>query len=271
MTLVVAWIGVDTKGPGSVYIASDSRVSWGNKSYFDYARKVFAFNNYPDILGYCGDVGFPSIVLSQIIEMADSGLLFKDDFTCKEKFEAINETLKNAFLKYPSEVTYGSLKIIHISREATDNKKFVCHLIKWNPKDNWGYEEVTLPAESGLILAMGSGETEFQTNYGRYQNGDNTGTSRNVFQCFCDTLFNIEDTQCGGSPQLVGLYRKPESTALRFGIIKDGKRYLFGAEIDNPINFDMIEWRNEFFELCDGRTMLKLEHAQRQPNRLRKS
>ncbi|PGR32139.1 hypothetical protein COC64_25485 [Bacillus cereus] len=274
MTLVVAWVGVDTKGPGSAYIASDSRISWGNGNYFDYARKVFAFNDYPDILGYCGDVMFPTIVISQIIEMGDKGLLFKDNFTCKEKFEVIKGTLKNAFFKYPNDVKYitsDSLQVIHISREPTDNKKFVCHLMTWNRQDGWSYEEILFPKQSVLILVMGSGKKEFNEKYKIYQKGDNEGTSRNVFHCFCDTLFNIEDTYCGGAPQLVGLYRKPKSTALRFGIIKDKKRYLFGAEIDNPINFDMIEWRNEFFELCDGKTMLKLKGAQHQPNRLRKS
>lgn len=274
MTLLVAWIGVDTKGPSSVYLSSDSRISWGNGKHFDYAKKVFAFNKYPDILGYCGDVLFPSIVLSQITEMADNGLLFEDDFTCKEKFDVINVKLKNAFLKYPNEekgITSESLQVVHISRDSADNKKFICHVISWSRKRGWKDEEIPLPEQSSLLLAIGSGRTEFNKHYIRYQKGENQNTSRNVFHCFCDTLFNIEDNQCGGAPQLVGLYRKPASPAMKFGIIKDKKRYLFGAEVDNPINFDRVEWRNDLFELCDGQTMLKFEDAQHQPNRLRKT
>lgn len=269
MTLVVAWLGVDTKGPGSIYIASDSRISWGNGSHFDFARKVFAFNNHPDVLGYCGDVLFPSIVLSQIVEMADSGLLFKKDFNSKEKFNSIKDVLNNALLKYPKEVISKNFQVIHISREPNDNKKFLCHLIKWDHKKGLQDEEIQLKNHSSLIIAMGSGEKEFSRNYGKYQNGDNQYTSRNVFHCFCDTLFNIKDTFCGGAPQLAGLYRKPQTTAVKFGIIKDNKRYLFGAEVDNNMNFDTIEWRNELFELCDGNTMLKLKAAQPQPNRLK--
>ncbi|MGM0843373.1 MAG: hypothetical protein ACQEUT_00245 [Bacillota bacterium] len=274
MTLVVAWVGIDTKGPGSAYITSDSRISWGDGRYFDYARKVFAFNNYPDILGYCGDVLFPSIVLSQITEMADNGLLFNENFTCEEKFKTIKETLKSAFAKYPNgekNITSDTLQVIHISREPTDNKKFVCNLITWNRNNGWNETKITLPKTSGLLLSVGSGKNEFENNYRTYQIGDNQDTSRNVFHCFCDTLFNIVDPQCGGAPQLVGLYRKPNSTALKFGIIKEKKRYLFGAEVDNPVNADRIKWINEFFELCDGDTMLKFNKAQRQPDRLRKS
>jgi hypothetical protein len=95
------------------------------------------------------------------------------------------------------------------------------------------------------------------------------GTSCNIFHCFCDTLFNIENEACGGPPQLVGVYCKPDSAAINFGIIKSGKRYLFGTEVDNLKNFDQIEWRNDLFEICDGRTKMKRANAMSQPNTIR--
>ena len=273
MTLVVSWVGVDTHGTSSAYITSDSRVSWGSIGKFDYARKVFAFKNSPDILGYCGDVLFPSIVLSQIVEMADCGLLFKEDYTAKEKFEVIKETLVQSFFKYPHEetrITNEVLQVIYISREKNDNKNFFCHLIEWRRGKGWSGKEIHLPGKSDILLVMGSGKSEFQDNYELYQLEGNKNTSRNVFHCFCDTLFNIKDNACGGAPQLVGIYRKPDSSAQKFGIIKDNKRYLFGAQIDKLTNFDNIEWRNDLFELCDGNTMKKVENAQSQPNNLKK-
>lgn len=273
MTLVVTWLGVDTHGPSSAYIASDSRITWGKLGNFDYARKVFALKNSPDILGYCGEVLFPSIVLSQLVEMADCGLLFKDNYTCKEKFEIIKETLIQSFLKYPNEVsaiTNDTLQIIYVSREQGDNKKFFCHLIEWKRGKGWSGKEISLPDKSDILLVIGSGKIEFNENYRRYQLEGNQHTSRNVFHCFCDTLFNIKDNYCGGAPQLVGIYRKPDSVAKKFGIIKDRKRYLFGAQIDKLINFDKIEWRNDLFELCDGNTMQKIVNAQSQPNKLKK-
>src|SRR5689334_18933450 len=125
MTLLTSWVGVDTHGIASIYIASDSRITWTNSVTFDFGRKVFAFNNYPDILGYCGDVLFPSIVLGQIVEMADNGLLFDENYNCKQKFEAIKEKLIQIFHKYPYEqVAIDSLQIIHASRDPNDARKF---------------------------------------------------------------------------------------------------------------------------------------------------
>ena len=76
MTMLVSWIGIDTHGPTSAYIAADSRISWNMTNKFDFGKKVFASKKYPEILGYAGDVLFPSIVLEQIIELIDADVLF---------------------------------------------------------------------------------------------------------------------------------------------------------------------------------------------------
>jgi hypothetical protein len=274
MTLLVSWAGVDTHGPTSVYIASDSRISWGGKANFDYGRKVFALRQSPDVLGYCGDVLFPSMVLAQIAEMADRGLLFRADATCKQKFEAIKEKLAQLFHRYPRMVegiTADILKVLHVSRDPTDNMKFSCRLIEWRRSNGWAERNVDIPSSSGILLILGSGSAEFNENYKRYKAGPNQGTSRNVFHCFCDTLFNTGDKFCGGAPQLVGIYRKPGSPAMTFGIIKDKKRYFLGAQINDLLNFENIEWRNDLFELCDGSTMKRIYGAQRQPDELRRA
>lgn len=272
MTLIVAWLGVDTHGPSSAYIASDSRISWGELIYFDYARKVFAFNSYPDILGYCGDALFPSIVLSQIVELVDSGLLFNRHFSSEQKSVAIMERLYLSFEKYPNDVksiTANVFKVIHVSRD-TSGKKFYCNLIKWKSSQGWTHNSIALPQESDLLFCIGSGSSEFMENYKRYRNGPNKATSRNIFHCFCDTLFNIKRKDCGGNPQLVGLYRKPNSNAIKFGTIIDGKRYFLGAEVDNLSDYNNIPWRNDLFELCDGYTMRRMGNAIPQPNILKK-
>ena len=82
MTLLASWIGVDTHGPTSAYMVSDSRISWGLNSKFDYGRKVFASSQYPEIFGYAGEVIFPSVVLSQLIEMIATGIRFTPEMTC---------------------------------------------------------------------------------------------------------------------------------------------------------------------------------------------
>ncbi len=274
MTLLVSWIGVDTHGTASGYIAADSRVSWGNIATFDHGRKVFAFRNSPDILGYCGDVLFPTMVLSQITEMADSGILFSSNATCKERFESIKEKLVHQFQYYPGmveEITAPILKVLHISRDRINNMKFSCWLIEWSRGDGWSGKNIQMPKESGVLFSLGSGASEFNDNYFRYGKGPERGTSRSVFHCFCDTLFNIKDKHCGGAPQLVGIYRKPNSPAITFGIIRDKERHFLGARIDKNVNFEIVEWRNDLFELCDGRTMKRLPKAQSQPDYLRRN
>lgn len=273
MTLLVSWIGADTHGTASAYIAADSRISWGNAANFDYGRKVFALQHSPDILGYCGDVLFPTMVLSQVSEMADRGLLFPPKPSCKERYELIKETIVHQFHKYPMMVkgiVADVFQIIHISRDMDDNLKFECRLIEWSRSKGWSGKEIAMPSHSDILFVLGSGAKEFNNNLNRYNEAPDRGTSRSVFHCFCDTLFNVKDIGCGGAPQLVGIYRKPNSTAITFGIIKDKVRYFLGSQIDNNVNFSCIEWRNDFFEICDGRTMKKLKEAQSQADHLRR-
>jgi len=272
MTLLVSWLGVDSRGPASAYITSDSRVSWRKGVFYDFARKTFSMENHPDIFGYSGDVLFPLMSLSQIIDIANKGLLFKDKMTAREKSQIIITKLILAFKEYPSEdpgVTTGVINILHISRDDLNNS-FYAAIIKWNLKKGWTLEVLDLPEKSDILIVCGSGKTEFESNYELYQIGDNKSTSRNVFHCFTDTLFNIKSQTCGGAPQLVGLYRKPNSGGIDFGIIRNSKRYLYGTQVDNLSNFNSIEWRNDLFELCDGCSKTKFKDAMSQPNKLKR-
>ncbi len=273
MTLLASWIGVDTHGPSSAYIVADSRITWSQVQYYDYGKKVFASKSYPEIFGYAGDVLFPSIVLSQILEMIDSGLLFRPDMSCHDKNGIVYEKLCHSFSKYPDAYGDNPIQVIHISRETVFQgyPSFYHYSMTWSQRNGWRKCEKTLPSESGLIAVLGSGGHEFSENYEkRYQEGLNKSTSRNVFHCFIDTLSNITTYQCGGAPQLVGIYRKPLSSAKSYGIIYNNKRYFLGMEIPDNSSFEKIEWRNERFELCDGASKLKIEGAASQKDSLRR-
>lgn len=188
-----------------------------------------AFSKWPDILGYCGDVLFPSIVLNQIVELADSGLLFSQNDSCEQKFEAIIKKMNDLFSAYPAlQVGFdkNSLQVIHASRAPNDNKKFFCRSIRWSQKQSrWLAEEISMPQVSDVLLISGSGKKEFEENYARYRLGPNRDTSRNVFHCFCDTLNHIKDPAVGGAPQIVGVYRKPGSSAINIGVIFGQSRF----------------------------------------------
>lgn len=268
MTLLISWLGVDARGPASVYIASDSRISWDTHTHWDQGRKVFGFKNHPDILGYCGDVLFPSQVLSQLVELGDAGLLFRPDADCKSKFEAIKEKLIQLFNAYPHKV-HGIMKeylgVLHASRDASG--RFFCHLIEWNKASGWSGREAEYKSHSDKLLVLGSGSSQYMKHFQKHWASDNTRTSRAIFQSFSDSLSETTDPYCGGAPQLVGLYRK--WNARNFGLIWKKQRYCLGVDVTNSNQLDLIEWRNELFELCDGQTMQRRPDAQRQPNPLK--
>ena len=272
MTLLASWVGVDTHGPASAYMVSDSRISWGSTKNFDFAKKVFASSQYPEIFGYAGEVLFPSIVMSQLTEMIDSGILFTPEMTCQEKHEVVFEKLCYSFSKYPEDCVHHTVQILHISRDTQFEKypSFSCCLFFWNSKTGWHYKKIDMPKKSDVICVLGSGSKEFNPNYERYCAGSTHGTSRSVFHCFIDTLFNCSDPACGGPPQLVGIYRKPGSAARNYGIIYKKKRYLLGMELPDGVSYDTIEWRNELFEIADGATMKKAIDAASQPDPLRR-
>ena len=273
MTLLVCWVGIDTHGPSSLYMAADSRIFWKAPAHFDYGRKVFAFTKWPDVLGYCGDVLFPSIALNQIVDLADAGLLFVSDFSPKQKFQAIVDKLNDLFRAYPAlhaGLEENSLSVVHGSRDTTNNKNFFSHTIKWSKKQGWHGEECPMPAASGVLFALGSGAADFEENYSRYESGPTKGTSRAVFHCFCDTLAKSTEPTIGGAPQLVGIIRKPHTSATTFGVIHKGRRTFLGAHVDNLRHFATVEWRSANFELCCGTTMQKRPTAQAQPDALRR-
>src|SRR5712672_1469721 len=127
MTLIVSWIGKDSRKISSFYIASDSRFSWTDPLKYDYGRKVFAFVNSPDILGYCGDVLYPTLILSQIMDMDKDRILFPKNSTSIERAKIIYSELTKRFSDYPSkEVMKDTLEIIHVSRQGETD--FSCNL-----------------------------------------------------------------------------------------------------------------------------------------------
>jgi len=79
MTSIVVWAGVDTHGPSSLYVASDSRISWGKDDSWDQGRKVFSSASNPHIFGYWGDVIFPALAIPTIIDRIDRGVLNSRD------------------------------------------------------------------------------------------------------------------------------------------------------------------------------------------------
>ena len=269
MTLLVGWVAVDkeNKQTTSLYIASDSRLSWDKQSKYDCGKKILALKNSPDLIAYCGDVLFPIITLHKIADKDRNNILFPTPCTNEDKSKIIYKEIENSFLGYPQHYINGDIHFIHITRE--NKKDFLCTHFHWNPKHKWKAQKIALPEISDKIFSLGTGAKSFNQLYTKYvKESNNTETSRCVFQCFCDWLSSVKENlySCGGAPQLIGLYNKDNGRD--FGIIYENSRYFSGQEVfyKSGINLENIKWVNTNFENCNGFTMEKYDNAQSQPN-----
>ena len=266
MTSLAAWIGVDARGPASLYLASDSRISFPNGgSPWDFGRKVFANATTPDIFGYCGDVQFPLTVLKQITAPPEDRSIVKPDDAAPVRHEKLTDFVQQAFSSYPEERVCGDcFTILHAAREGEGMAaRYFLWRLDWQRLSGWQSELLTLPEKSALTLAVGSGN-KIVGDFNKKWATALPRTSRSVFSSFCESLGSGRDPRSGGHPQLVGLYRR--GAGLSFGVIYRARRYLFGAQVMNPAGYEHLEWRNELFERCDCHTMRILPGAQRQPS-----
>lgn len=262
MTSLVAWLGVDSRSPSSIYLASDSRISWGTERTSDQCHKLFASWRHPEILGYVGYVPFPSQALGQLVNRIDARLLFGVREPPQGKWTKIVSFVQESFEVYPAENSLD-FTIVYCTREDSgmDSVFHVCTL-SWTPGEGWiNTQSIDLPKRSGIIRILGSGEKSVSKWHSYWSETTHRRTSRSVFSAFCDALQSGEDKASGGAPQLVGIYRK--RAAETFGIIYNNKRYLRGLPVDATDDLDAVEWRNSLFERCDWRTMKPLEGAQR--------
>jgi hypothetical protein len=263
MSSLAAWVAVDSRGPSSFYIASDSRVTWGtSNAAWDSGRKVFASASSSDIFGYCGDVLFPSLVLGQIEMLLARGVPFTGEQDVIERHQTVRGMIAESFDLYPRE-SRQPFTILHAARGGSGiPATFHLWKLDWSQAGGWRDLKSEVPTESVLVLAVGSGaqvversEQEWRQRLGR--------TSRSVFGSFCDALKNGGDPLTGGPPQLVGLYRNFPGRV--FGIVHEGKRFISGMNVPDARTLDVLEWRNELFERCDVHTLERLHGAQRQP------
>jgi len=267
MTLIISWIGVDKKKEGeeisSIYITSDSRYSWNNSDNFDYGIKVFGSINYPEIFGFCGDVLFPTTVLGQLLPQIDNGLLLNKSDDNNEKNKKIFAFISSSLTKYPKKFLGSNFTILHGTR---NKKQFSLFKTAFTKRTGLSNSKIDLPLISTKIFSGGSGSKEFERNWLEWSTikHNDYGTSRAVYHCLNKTLKTIKDPRTGGIPQIIGLYRA-KNTQL-FGIVDNGKKYIYGKECLNNNNLDNIEWRNENFERTNPKTTRIIEGAQRQPS-----
>lgn len=262
MTSLVAWAACDTRGPASLNIASDSRISWSRNGVvvrrWDEAKKVFASANTALVIGYVGDVLFPALVLPGLIDRVD-----RDVFPAGEVIPGLLAGIRRQWSNFPAEER-RPVTIYIGCREGQGMAarfKLVQLTNRSGTKDDWRQREIPVPSRSACLAVDGSGRGTVQRALDAWQRTPAAETSRAVFSGFVDAVVSSVDPATGGAPQLASLYRVGPGRLM--GIIHEDKRYFGGTRLIGDEFVESIEWRNALFERADGRTKTRLNAAQR--------
>ena len=261
MTCLIAWIGVDSRGPSPCYLAADSRFTWGNTGIaWDHGRKVFGSRKSPDIWGYYGDVLFPSTVIGQIVEAIAEGLLVLGEDSHSLFKRAFHEQLR----AYPSAMA-KPFGVLHCRRsESNIASTFAINHLSWQPNTGWSDTLLPIPVTSEVVDAFGSGKAAFNYWSARFSKSDIGSTSRAVFQAFCKTLEEGEDPLVGGAPQLASLIRI--GNGRQQGVVWNGEAWLAGLRLARGDFRPSIEFMDAQFQRCDPASLALLQGAQPQPH-----
>jgi hypothetical protein len=273
MTTLAAWVGHDPHGITSLYIVSDSRITWPDGQQWNLGPKCFLIPGRPEALGYCGDVQFTVQVVSQVCAQLSSGTLI-ETAAPDERFRAIVDHVRAAHASFPTSVR-GPFVILYAVRigenfrkAGNNNAAFSLFRLAWDPAAGWSDEQVMLPQKSGIVRVEGTGAAALRATLDVWSKSDAGGTSAAVFSAFCDALKGGIDPSTGGPPQLVGIYRS--GPARQFGIVWDGERFLAGAKVQSA---GQVAWHNDLFEVWDGATLARRKGADRlvRPRNARRS
>jgi hypothetical protein len=136
MTTLVCLVGVDQRKPSSVYIGSDSRISWGDSdTVWSQGRKVFACANSPRVFGYVGDVTFPALAIPTIVDLIDKGAV---DPNATEEDSCRSSSCCGRTIHDNSAGTVGSFRPIGRAKDFAASSR-------------WTYSHTQLPATSGTL------------------------------------------------------------------------------------------------------------------------
>jgi len=281
MTSLLVWFASDVKTqagtfvPASVYIASDSRISWDNGSTtWDRGKKVFASATQPEIFGYCGDSRFAALVISQVIGAIDAGYLFHSSDNARTKLDRVQQLIAMAWETFPKKEHHFDTTIVHLTREDTDvRSRFWMqeHRLPKYPEQPKISSSAPAMAPLGLYsrawIARGSGGSGVLDSIaawnGRYADRH---TSRAVFKAFCEALQSGQDPYSGGPPQLASLFRI--GAGRPHGVIWNNQRFFEGLPTVSQAQKDGVPWRNNSFEIVDHRKKSRASGAASHVSRL---
>lgn len=271
MTSLAASLSVDQRGPCALYIITDSRITWGKTSAqrWDAGQKAFASRTTPDVFGYCGDAFFPPVVIRQILEQVESGLILgrcDDADTRHSRMAGMMQATVATQVATPIE----KFSVFHGARDGGGmQSRFRLWQISYSAAtQRWVDKEYDIIGDrSYLVHIDGTGRNMIENSARTWDGTGAEGTSRAAVWSFCEALDRGADPFSGGAPQIVGIWRK--GVGHNFGMIWKGKRFLSGLEVKEEAAWDRVDWFNDRFERCSGETGVLLDRAQSQPKPLR--
>ena len=185
MTSVVSWVGVDSRGPSSAYIACDSRFSWshpgGPIETWDSGRKAFASTRYPDVAGYWGDVLFPVVALSQFFSALDAGgVRTQATSTGSGRARALEEHLRVALNDVPA--SRRDFCVLYIARESEGmNTSFLIRTLAWSQTTELVRDDYATPCPVSSRPPWWVGRGPTKTALAQWNASTEGGTSRAVY------------------------------------------------------------------------------------------
>jgi len=266
MTLLVAWTGIDSRSPASVYIATDSRVSWGDQGYFDHSNKTFVLRQFPAILGYCGDSLASQMLISQAMAVIEAMPSYVGK-NLENLVDLFIRLIVRNYAQYPIKLSTGSFTVVMCGKATLESSgNFECFRIDSTFKETTK-RKVHLPEKSGPIVVAGSGKNDFEEQYKIHQSSENPNksTSRDVFHAFYQTINNGGNPTVGPIPQIVSVIRKPNSGGTHCGVVVKDQRYISGQLVDRDIAPEGLQWFNDNFEITNPHTKRREYGAQAQP------
>lgn len=265
MTSLAVSLSVDSRGPCGLYFITDSRITWGSSDHrWDAGQKTFASRRFPDVFGYCGDAYFPPMMLRQVVDQLDAGLICLDNTPPERHRIAIARALEVAMQGVVGRPPMLPFTIYHGAREGDGmSASFRLWQMRYSPGNgSWSTAECPIDTDhSYLVTHDGSGSNVIRRRETDWKKTEAAGTSRSAVWAFCEALQSGQDPLSGGPPQLVGLWRT--GAGKTFGFFWHGKPYLAGMQVQASASPEEIKWFNHLFERCDGATGKRLKSAQK--------
>lgn len=273
VTSFVSWLGADSRGPTSIYFASDSRISWGNDPLvWDTGRKLFACRESPEIFGFTGYVLLPQSILTRASDFIDRRVLPPLASSSPAERAATLADIARIEVRSHTRPVADDFSLFYAARcgeGMPDRCSFRLFQVYCSARSREvTVHRISIPTVSSVLRTNGTGAESINHWIARWHASDQGRTSRAVFSAFCDSLRSKQDARSGGEPQLIGLYR--HKNAQVFGVVTER-----GASFEGILGVDVprqagIEWRDEAFQRVkpDG-SLLKAAQPHARPNQLR--